>query len=393
MQELSNKLNSTMRIVKTFHIEKHTNAKDPELYLKKNLDILKEHDDIDFIVISVGTNDITKLNLSEELGYLNDAACDHSKNLAHIANGISQKHNIDVFIVERPARFDIEDKDPEGIRSVVNISANGMFPSLITPMKRVHYIPLPSLNPVRTSRDCFVRDGVHLSKKGEKLFLHDLVAGVESIFSDLKKPTVGPNFNTFQQDGKWSVPKKENNNRNNCENFQPLIGDGNNRMHGAWNGNNEENRNGFQQGGNNFNRNRNSSNGYSHDVRRGNEHHNNNGNGWNRQQPGQQFRHGGQYRHDGQNRNNAQHRNDGQYRNDGHRNDGHPRNDGQNRNDGHNRNGGQNRNGPPPQYRPREQNRNGMNDRRANENSAMNGSNQMPDAVRNYLQSMMQNNF
>ena len=186
IQALSNNLNSRLCTVKTFHIEKHTNAKDPELFLRKNLDILDENDDVDFIILSVGTNDITKLDLGEDIGIINDAACDHSKNLAHIANETSQKYDIDVFIVERPARFDNKDQDPENVRSVLTISANGIFPSLITPMKKVHFIPLPSLSPVTTSRDCFVKDGVHLSAKGKTLFCLDMEAGVKSVFSDLK---------------------------------------------------------------------------------------------------------------------------------------------------------------------------------------------------------------
>ena len=49
--------------VKTFHIEKHDNARDPELYLNKNLSILDKSSDIDFVILSMGTNDITKLNI------------------------------------------------------------------------------------------------------------------------------------------------------------------------------------------------------------------------------------------------------------------------------------------------------------------------------------------
>ena len=98
-----------------------------------------------------------------------------------MANETSQKYNIDVFLVERPARFDKDDRDPEGMRSVLTISSNGLFPSLPTPLKRVHYIPLPSLTAKRAKEDCYVKDGVHLSPKGEKLFCLDIEAGVKLI--------------------------------------------------------------------------------------------------------------------------------------------------------------------------------------------------------------------
>ena len=116
---------------------------------------------------------------------MNDVACGHSKNLAHIADEISQKYNIDVFIVERPARFDKRDKDPEGIRSVLTVSANGMFPSLITPLKKVHFVPLPSLTFAHVQIDSFSKDGVHLSQKGHKLFLQDIEDGIKAVFHDL----------------------------------------------------------------------------------------------------------------------------------------------------------------------------------------------------------------
>ena len=75
IQILSNSLNSRICTVKTYHIEKHDNARDPELYLKKNVSILDESSDIDFIILSLGTNDITKLNIEEDIGIVNDVAC------------------------------------------------------------------------------------------------------------------------------------------------------------------------------------------------------------------------------------------------------------------------------------------------------------------------------
>ena len=229
LRDLQNNLNSEIHTVKTFHIEKHTNAKDPEMFLRKNLDILDESGHIDYIILSVGTNDITKLDLGEDIGDLIDTACEHSKNLVHLANQTAQKYNIDVFIVERPARFDKEDRDPEGKRSILTISANGLFHSLITPLKRVHYIPLPSLSPGRAKKDCFVKDGVHLSSKGEQLFCHDIEVGVKAVFSDIKKETTYPRQDGFQKAGKkpsssWMSPTSKDQ-----QGFQPLGDDRNQR--------------------------------------------------------------------------------------------------------------------------------------------------------------------
>ena len=212
-QKLSNDINSKIRIEKTYHIEKHEDAKDPELFLRNTLNILDETRDADFLIISVGSNDITRLDINEDISVLNDKACELSKTLVHIANETSRKHNVDVFIVEKPARFDKEAKDPEGIRSVLTVSSNGILPSLITPLKRVHLISLPSLT-TSADRDCFSRDGVHLTTKGEQLYHQDLVSGVKAVYSDLNMETIKtPNREKFQKDGKSANTKSEDHNR------------------------------------------------------------------------------------------------------------------------------------------------------------------------------------
>ena len=381
IQELANQLNSRICTIKTFHIEKHTNSRDPELFLRKNLEVLNQEDDIDFIIISVGTNDITKLDLSEELEVINDVACGHSKNLAHIANELSQKYNIEVFIVERPARFDTEDRDPEGIRSVLTISSNGMYPSLITPLKRVHYIPLPSLSTGRRNRDCFGKDGVHLTPKGQRLFCLELEAGVKNVFHDLIE-------DNFQKVGKTYVPRKENQNYQRVENTRSRrntedagAGNGGNNPHGGWNDR-------FQQDGNKYNDHQHNGKFRNDGQFRNNGHFRNNeqnmSNGQHRSNG--QFRKNEQYRSNEQYRNNEQKRNNEQYRYNGqNRNNEKYRNDGnyrRNQNE-HNRTNGQ--------YRENEQD--GQNRYRGQNDRTNTRAPQMPDSVRDYLQQCMQDNF
>ena len=224
IQQLSNDINSKIGINKTYHIEKHEEAKDPDLFLEKTLGALDDTNGIDFIIISVGSNDITKLNIEEDLKGLNEKACEQSKLLVHLAQEASEKHNVDVFVVEKPARFDREVKDPEGIRATLTVSSNGILPSLITPLKRVHFIPLPSLSS-KADRDCFSRDGIHLTTKGEHLFLIDLVAGVKDVFSDLK----------LEQ---FKHPDSKNRNRNFRSEYRNTSDDNQNGFGRKYNGRN-----------------------------------------------------------------------------------------------------------------------------------------------------------
>ena len=78
--DLQERLESEIYAVKTFHIERHPEAQDVEMYLRKNLEEIDQTETkTDFIIISVGTNDITKLELTQDIGDLNNAACEHSK--------------------------------------------------------------------------------------------------------------------------------------------------------------------------------------------------------------------------------------------------------------------------------------------------------------------------
>ena len=79
IQKLSNDINSKICIEETYHIEKHADSKDPELFLRNNIKILDQNRDLDFIIISVGSNDITRLNIEEEIKELNEKSVNKLK--------------------------------------------------------------------------------------------------------------------------------------------------------------------------------------------------------------------------------------------------------------------------------------------------------------------------
>ena len=102
MYDLQDRLESDVTSVKTYHIEHNATAKNPEMHLKQNLKNLEEEKDLDFIIIATGTNDITVLDVeNEEMSQLIYKACEQSKHLVEVANEAAQKHNVDVFVVER----------------------------------------------------------------------------------------------------------------------------------------------------------------------------------------------------------------------------------------------------------------------------------------------------
>ena len=218
MYDLQEQLESEVTAVKTYYIEKNETAENPEMNLRDNLKTEIDKD-IDFMIIATGSNDISSLSVDDrDMSDLTTAACDHSRNLVQQAHEASQKHNIDVFVVERPPRGDSNIKF-----SQLNVAANGMLPSLTIPLEKVHFIPLPSLNnlPDKSKKNLFTNKGIHLKPWGSKLMRNDILAGVRSVFKDINLDHI----EKFPKDGKnkpapdnvnndWQDPQTSGRNEN-----------------------------------------------------------------------------------------------------------------------------------------------------------------------------------
>ena len=188
-RKLEYELNCKMEIIETYHIIENTTAPDPEKHLEN---MLKTHltEDTDFIVIAVGSNDISRLNTEEEIGILNDKAIEHTKILVALAKEAAAKYDIDVFILERPPRYDR--KDPKAVKSKLSQVSNGMLLPLINILEKVHLVKLPSLENLsgKNKKDLVKDDGIHLTYVGLTVIEDDMIAGIKNVFKDIK-----PKFN------------------------------------------------------------------------------------------------------------------------------------------------------------------------------------------------------
>ena len=187
-KKLEYELDCQLEIVETYHIVENPTAPDPEKFLKNMLDTHMKVGEVDFIVISVGSNDITFLSNDKDSIKLSEEAICHSSKLAKIATEVAVKHGIDVFITVRPARYDKKEKDPKGVKTVVNESANGMLVALTSVIERVHTIKLPALEnlPEKAKKSLYKNDGIHLTNAGLAVFEDSLVAGIRNIFTDME---------------------------------------------------------------------------------------------------------------------------------------------------------------------------------------------------------------
>ena len=107
--------------------------------------------------------------------------------LVKLAKETADKHNIDVFILERPARYDKKDL----MKPRLNQVANGMLMPLTNILNRVHLVRLPALDNLagRARKELFKDDGIHLTDTGHTVLETEIIAGIKSIYTDVKPKT------------------------------------------------------------------------------------------------------------------------------------------------------------------------------------------------------------
>ena len=187
-EKLQIELDCDLEVVETYHINENITAADPEKYLDNMIKSHLKPGEVDFIIISVGGNDISFLNSDKSEVELNKEAIEQSSVLAEIAYQAGEKLGIDVFVTVRPARYDKKEKDSKGVKSKLNKSANGMQVALISVLDKVHNVHLPALENLseRAKKDLFKNDGIHLTKAGLCALEDDLVHGIRSVYTDIK---------------------------------------------------------------------------------------------------------------------------------------------------------------------------------------------------------------
>ena len=100
-ETLERELNCKLEVIETYHIIENKTARNPDKYLSN---MLKNHlnaGEVDFIVISVGSNDITFLDVDEDVRKLNKEALGHTAILVDLAEKTAETLGIDVFITVR----------------------------------------------------------------------------------------------------------------------------------------------------------------------------------------------------------------------------------------------------------------------------------------------------
>ena len=122
-------LNVELKVIPTYHIKENPNAKDPDAYLGCMVNKhLRGKPGFSFAIIATGSNDISDLHTENSPPTsLFAEVSDQSRTLFDLAESLVKEMEIDVFIVDKPPRYDT---DPTDIKQKLTKFANGALASI-----------------------------------------------------------------------------------------------------------------------------------------------------------------------------------------------------------------------------------------------------------------------
>ena len=144
-KKLKDDLNCDLKIIPTYYVHHHPDSKDPDAYLECMVNQhLAGKSGYDFAILATGTNDITELDVDNAPPTtLTNSVADQTKTLVEVAETLAAEHNLDVFLVDKPPRFDPTTKDPTGMYSKLSKYANGVLASSVGMTPRLFIVDQP----------------------------------------------------------------------------------------------------------------------------------------------------------------------------------------------------------------------------------------------------------
>ena len=147
--------------------------------------------EVEFVGISVGTNDITALNNTpnEQEEEDNLKTCQkQAEFLIETASKVSDDYNVDVYIFQQPPRYDKVEEDKLGNWSRYSKLTNSHLAILASNKHRLHLVDNSNLArlPGQSRARLYGTDGVHLSKRGAYTLETNLILTIHERRPDLK---------------------------------------------------------------------------------------------------------------------------------------------------------------------------------------------------------------
>ena len=190
-KKLYEDINCDLKIVPTYHIEENLGAKEPEAFLGNMVtQHLRGNTEYDFAIIATGTNDISNLDLETvPVSSLYSKVSTQSQTLFDVAAALTEEmHIINVFIVDKPPRYDVM-KDQSGMRQKLSKYSNGVLASLTGATPKIFLVEQSSLGRAseRARADIYQKDGLHLTKKGVNFYNDNIISVMKECYPDTEE--------------------------------------------------------------------------------------------------------------------------------------------------------------------------------------------------------------
>ena len=184
MQEL----NCEVKIIPTYYIEEHSGATD-HAFLQC---MVNQHakQGFDFAIIATGSNDITMMDTENAPATtIFQQAKEQSELLCDIAKNMSTELNLDLFIMEKPPRYDQPAKDPSGMKQKLSRYSNGVLATTTGLVPRTFLVEQAGLSRSsdRARKELFQPDGIHLTPKGLSFYTSNLISTIQECYEDTKQ--------------------------------------------------------------------------------------------------------------------------------------------------------------------------------------------------------------
>ena len=183
-------VNVDLKVIPTEYIHENPSAQDRDSYLGCMVNQhLRGKAGYSFAIFATGNNDITDLDTdnSPPTTLFSEVSA-QSGSLFDIAESVSKELDIDVFIVDKTPRYDVQD-DPTGMKQKLTKYSNGVLASRTGATPRIFLVEQASLARagVKARSDIYQQDGQHLTTRGLNFYTTNIISGLKECYTDTQQ--------------------------------------------------------------------------------------------------------------------------------------------------------------------------------------------------------------
>ena len=186
IKKYEDEVNCELQLIPTHFIQENLDSKDPDSFLGNRVtQNLRGKTGFDFVILATGTNDISNLDLGKTSADLHSEVFSQTQTLFDIAKSLVDEMDINVFLVEKPPRYD-SSSDQTCMKQKLSKYSNGVLASLIGATPKIFIVEQAGLSRAseKARSDIFKSDGLHLTKKGISFYNTNIINNMKECYPD-----------------------------------------------------------------------------------------------------------------------------------------------------------------------------------------------------------------